>query len=136
MSKAIPTIQRYMTTSPHTIGDDQPMSVAHRLMREHHIRHLPVLQQGKVVGLISDRDLHLIETLKDVDPRQVEVGEAMSQDPYVVSPEAALDEVVRTMADKKYGSAIVVQNGKVVGIFTTVDACHAFADLLNTRLLK
>ncbi len=136
MSKAMPTIQKYMTTSPHTIGDDQPMSVAHRSMREHRIRHLPVLHDGKIVGLVSDRDLHLIETLQDVDPRQVEVSEAMTQDPYVVPPDAPLDQVVATMAEKKYGSAIVVQNGKVVGIFTTVDACRAFADLLTTRLLK
>jgi len=136
MTKAIPAVQKYMTTSPHTIGEDQPMSVAHRMLREHHIRHLPVLRDAKVVGLVSDRDLHLVETLKDVDPRQVSVGEAMSQDPYVVSPDAALDEVVSTMAEKKYGSAVVVQHQKVVGIFTTVDACRAFAELLHTRLAK
>ncbi|MGC4086843.1 MAG: CBS domain-containing protein [Polyangiaceae bacterium] len=136
MSKPIPTIQKYMTSSPHTIGREQPMSVAHRLMREHKIRHLPVLHEGKVVGLLSDRDLNLIETLKDVDPRQVEVGEAMSQAPYVVSPDAQLDEVMLTMAENKYGSAIVAHNDKVVGIFTTVDVCRAFAELLHTRLAK
>jgi len=134
MSKAIPSVQKYMTTSPHTIGDDQPMSVAHRLMREHRIRHLPVLRGSKIVGLVSDRDLNMVETLKDVDPQTVLVGEAMTQDPYQVSPDAALDEVVSTMAESKYGSAIVTQNGKVVGIFTTVDACRAFSDLLHTRL--
>ncbi|HYQ02632.1 MAG TPA: CBS domain-containing protein [Polyangiaceae bacterium] len=134
MSKAIPSVQKYMTTSPHTIGEDQPMSVAHRLMREHRIRHLPVLRGSKIVGLVSDRDLNMVETLKDVDPQTVRVGEAMTQDPYQVSPDAALDEVVSSMAENKYGSAIVTQNGKVVGIFTTVDACRAFSDLLHTRL--
>jgi acetoin utilization protein AcuB len=134
MSKAIPSIQKYMTTSPHTVGEDQPMSVAHRLMREHRIRHLPVLRGSKIVGIVSDRDLNMVETLKDVDPQTVRVGEAMTQDPYQVSPDAALDEVVSTMAESKYGSAIVTQNGKVVGIFTTVDACRAFSDLLHTRL--
>jgi acetoin utilization protein AcuB len=134
MSKAIPSVQKYMTTSPHTIGDDQPMSVAHRMMREHNIRHLPVLHGAKIVGMVSDRDLNMVETLKDVDPRKVLVSEAMSQDPYLVSPDAALDEVVSTMAQSKYGSAVVTQHDKVVGIFTTVDACRAFSDLLNTRL--
>ena len=136
MSKPIPTVQKYMTTSPHTIGDDQPMAVAHRMMREHHVRHLPVLRGSKIVGLVSDRDLNMVETLVDVDPRKVLVSEAMSQDPYVVSPEASLDEVVSTMAEKKYGSAVIAQHDKVVGIFTTVDACRAFADLLQTRLAK
>jgi len=134
MSKSIPSILKYMTTSPHTIGDDQPMSVAHRMMREHKIRHLPVLHGAKIVGLVSDRDLNMVETLKDVDPRKVLVSEAMSQDPYLVSPEAALDEVVATMAQGKLGSAVVTQHDKVVGIFTTVDACRAFSDLLQTRL--
>jgi acetoin utilization protein AcuB len=136
MTKPIPTIQKYMTTCPHTIGDDQPMALAHRMMREHHIRHLPVLRDAKVVGLVSDRDLHLVESLKDVDPKTVLVSEAMTQEPYVVAPDAALDEVVSTMAEMKYGSAVVTQHSKVVGIFTTVDACLAFAELLHTRLAK
>jgi acetoin utilization protein AcuB len=134
MTKSIPHIKKYMTSDVQTIGDEQPMAVAHRLMREQHIRHLPVLHQGKLVGILSDRDLHLIETLRDVDPDKVAVSEAMTPDPYIVSPEAELDEVVSTMAAKKYGSAIVSDHGKVVGIFTTVDACSAFADLLTTRL--
>jgi acetoin utilization protein AcuB len=136
MSKPIPTIQKFMTTSPHTIGEDQPMVLAHRMMREHQIRHLPVLRGAKIVGVVSDRDLNTVETLKDVDPRNVLVSEAMSQDPYVVSPDAALDEVVATMANNKYGSAVVTQHDKVVGIFTTVDACRAFSELLQTRLAK
>jgi len=110
------------------------MSVAHRMMREHRIRHLPVLRGSKIVGVVSDRDLNMVETLKDVDPQTVLVSEAMSQDPYLVSPDAALDEVVSTMAKSKLGSAVITQHNKVVGIFTTVDACRAFADLLHTRL--
>lgn len=89
-----------------------------------------------MVGLVSDRDLNLVEALKDVDPRHVLVSEAMTIDPYIVSPDALLDEVVSAMAEHKYGSAIVVQHAKVVGIFTTVDVCTAFADLLHTRLAK
>src|SRR4051812_36073261 len=135
MTKSIPHIKKYMTTDVQTIGDDQPMSIAHRLMREQHIRHLPVLHQGKLVGVVTDRDLRLIETLRDVDPTQVAVSEAMTPEPYVVSPEAQLDEVVAMMAAKKYGSAVISDNGKVVGIFTTVDACSAFAELLTTRLV-
>ena len=134
MTKSIPQIKKYMTTDIQTIGDEQPMAVAHRMMREQHIRHLPVLHQGKIVGIVTDRDLHLVETLQDVDPTKISVSEAMTPDPYVVAPNASLDEVVSTMATKKYGSAVVTDHGHVVGIFTTVDACSAFADLLETRL--
>ena len=136
MSKPIPTIQKYMTTAPHTIGKEQPMVLAHRMMREHRIRNLPVLHDAHIVGVISDRDLNLIETLRDVDPKVVTVEDAMTPDPYVVGPDVPLDEVVSTMAEKKFGCAVVVQHNKVVGIFTTVDACRAFAELLHTRLAK
>jgi len=136
MSKPIPTIQKYMTTQPHSIGRDQKMSAAHKMMREHRFRHLPVLTGGRLVGVLSDRDLHLIETLRDVDPDQVPVEDAMTNDPYTVSPDSPLDEVVATMAEHKYGCAVVMQNNKLVGIFTTVDACRAFAELLHARLAK
>ncbi len=134
MSKAIPHVDKYMTPSPHSVGQEQSLAQAHKLMRAHHIRHLPVLHGGKLVGVLSDRDLHLIETLRDVDPETVTVEEAMSPTVYTVSPRAPLDEVVREMAHHKYGCAVIEDNGKLVGVFTTVDAMRAFADLLETRL--
>ncbi len=134
MSKPIPKMQKYMTTTPFTIGQEQSIAKAQEIMKQHSIRHLPVLHAGKVVGLISERDIQLVETLKDVDPNTVLVGDAMSQDPYTVHPDASLDEVVETMAENKYGSAIVIDNDKVVGIFTTIDALITLSDLLHTRL--
>lgn len=134
MTKPIPTIQKYMTTAPHSIGAEQTLAHAHEVLREHKIRHLPVLKGGTLVGMITQRDLALVETLKDVDPKTVLVEDAMSTSLYTVAPDAQLDEVVGEMAEKKYGSAIVVQNHKVVGIFTTVDVCTALADLLQSRL--
>lgn len=134
MSKAIPHIKKYMTTSPHSIGRDQTLAHAHTVMRKYSIRHLPVLEGGVLVGLLSLRDAHLIETLKDVDPNEVKVEEAMSTVVYQVSPEAPLDEVAATMAEHKYGCAVVMQNHHVVGVFTTVDVCRALAELLQGRL--
>jgi acetoin utilization protein AcuB len=136
MSKPIPHISKYMTTTPHTIGVDQTLQTAHKLMRDHHFRHLPVLQGGKLVGMVTERDLALIETLKDVDPTKVTVEDAMTPAPYTVAPDALLDEVVATMAEHRYGSAVVVDNHHVVGVFTTVDALVAFSDLLHSRLAK
>lgn len=136
MSKPIPSIQKYMSTSPHSIGRDQPLSRAHALMREHGIRHLPVLTGGKLVGMLTQRDLHLIESLKNVDPEEVLVEDAMSTTVYAVSTEAPLDEVVSTMAEHKYGSAVVMHNATVVGILTTVDVCKALAALLHGRLAR
>ncbi len=134
MSKPIPTIQKYMTTTPHTVRPDLTIAAADKIMHENRIRHLPVLNGGQLVGLLSQRDIRLIESFKDVDIKTVQVVEAMSQDVFEVSPNASLDEVVLTMAAKKYGSAVVTQNSHVVGIFTAVDALQALAELLQTRL--
>lgn len=133
MTKANPTIQKYMTAMPLTVRPDLPLSAADKLMHDHGIRHLPVLAGGQLVGLVSQRDVRLIETLKDVDPKVVTVEEAMSQDIYEIKPDTSLEEVATNMAEHKYGSAVVVDHGKVVGIFTTVDAMKALVDVLHGR---
>lgn len=134
--KPIPQIQKYMSTSPHTVGSEQMLVKAKELMKRYNIRHLPVLHAGKVVGMVSDRDIALVQSLSSVSLETTAVADAMADDPYVVDPGVALDQVITTMAEKKYGSAVVVQNGHVVGIFTVIDALVAFAELLHTRLGK
>lgn len=124
-------VEKYMTASPHTVGRNQPLSVAHRIMRDHRIRHLPVLDAGKLVGVVSDRDLHLIETLKDVDPDKVKVDEAMSPEPFVVDRRKPLTEVVVEMVERKVGSALVVDEDRVIGVFTVIDALRLLAELLQ-----
>jgi acetoin utilization protein AcuB len=124
-------IENFMTGSVHTIGTKSPLTEAHRLMNNHAIRHLPVLEGGRLVGMLSQRDLHLIETLKDVVPKEVLVEEAMSQDAYTVAPEAPLEDVAREMALHKYGSAVIVRGREVLGIFTTTDALRALDTVLR-----
>ena len=131
MAKAIPQIHEYMTPTPLTIGADQMLSQAHLMMREHGIRHLPVLVGGKLEGIVSDRDLALVEALRDVDPAMVTVEEAMSPIVYAVAPETPLDEIAAHMAEHKLGSAIVLRGGKVVGVFTAVDGLRALAEVLH-----
>lgn len=128
-----PCIDRFMTKTLHTIGHDQTLAVAHRIMHEHALRHLPVLDAGKLVGILSLRDLHFIETLKDIDQAQVQVNEAMTQDVFTVGPRSSVRKVVAEMAEHKYGSAVVVDRGHVVGIFTTVDALKALSSFLDEQ---
>ena len=132
--KAIPSISKYMTTLPHTIGADQSLAKAGKMMSELRVRHLPVLDGGKLVGVVSDRDLRLVESFKDVDPNEIHVEEAYSPDPYIASPTSSLADVCAEMAAHKYGCALVCDNHKLVGIFTWVDALNAFNELLSTRL--
>jgi acetoin utilization protein AcuB len=122
-------ISNYMTRSPHTVAIDRTLAEAHSLMRQFRIRHLPVLEGGKLVGIVSERDLHLVETLRDVNPAEVTVEEAMSQEVFVTEPGASLARVARVMASRKLGSAVVVHHGEVLGIFSTVDALRALSEI-------
>ena len=132
--KAIPNVSKYMTTLPHTIGVEQNLSKAEKMMAEYKVRHLPVMSAGKLVGILSDRDLRLIESFQDVDPEKVTVEEAFTPDPFIISPTSNLTDVCSEMASNKMGCALVCDNKELVGIFTWVDALNAFSELLTTRL--
>ena len=132
--KAIPKIQKYMSDNPQTINADLSLIQAKKMFADLHIRHLPVLQNGKIVGLLSDRDVALMLSFQGVNPESTTVQDAMTEKPYLTNPDASLDAVALEMAEKRYGSAIVVDNHKVVGIFTAVDGLRALSDLLHTRL--
>jgi acetoin utilization protein AcuB len=128
--KQMPTIQKYMSSMPHTIGAKIPIKTAQSMMREYGIRHLPVQEGGKLVGVLTDRDVKLASAFADA--HQLTVDEVMSQDPYAVVPDAPLNRVLEEMAERKYGCAVIQQNnGKVVGIFTAIDAIKVLVDTLD-----
>jgi acetoin utilization protein AcuB len=125
----VTTVGAYMTRGPHTIGVEQSLRAARKLMGELHIRHLPVLHGGDLVGVLSDREVESFEALPGSS--QLTVEEAMVPDAYVTSSDAPLGGVAEEMARRRVGSAIVVEGGAVVGVFTAVDALRALADALR-----
>ena len=121
-----------MTAQPHTIGEEQTLANARDRMRHWGVRHLPVLRGGHLVGVVSSRDIALVESLTGVDVEQVTVDDAMTEDPWTVTVDARLGDVARTMAERKLGAAIVVDAADtVVGVFTTTDALRALAELAS-----
>lgn len=124
------TVGSWMTRSVVTIGLDDTLAAAHRLMRRHGVRHLPVVDGDRLVGIVSDRDLHIVETLSGVDPDTEVIEEAMTSAPFTVTPETAIADVAEQMADHRYGSAVVLEGGAIVGIFTTIDALRCLAELV------
>ena len=120
-----------MTPGPITIARNRSLTAARHLMLDEGVRHLPVLEGGRVVGLLSERDLLLIESLPGVNPTDVRVDEAMVEDVFTVPPDAPVGAVAETMGARKLGSAIVVEDGQVVGVFTTIDALRALRALLD-----
>jgi acetoin utilization protein AcuB len=100
-------------------------------MTEHGLRHLPVLEHGKLVGILTQRDLYFLETVGNLDPEVERVEEGMSQEVYCVAPEARIEDVAAEMAAHKYGCAVVVEGHKVVGVFTTIDALEVLVQCLQ-----
>jgi acetoin utilization protein AcuB len=131
--KAMPKVMKFMSKDPVTVNAHLTLAQAEKMMHEHRIRHLPVLEGGKLIGIVSDRDLKMVLGFKDVDPNKVTVEEACTYDPITVSPEANLDEVVGMMAEKRIGSVLVVDNNKLVGIYTWVDGLKTMHEILNQR---
>jgi acetoin utilization protein AcuB len=126
-------IRTFMTPAPRTIRPDQTLEEAHAVMRSLRVRHLPVVRAGKLVGVVSQRDLALIESLRDVDPAEVPVEDAMSSEIFAVGPDTPLAVVAAEMARRKLGSAIVTEASRPVGVFTVTDACRALSSLAPSR---
>jgi acetoin utilization protein AcuB len=115
------TLAEVMTTMPHTIHRDQRLSLARDMMRDSDLRHLPVLEGGRLVGLLSRSNLY--RTHENAE----RVGEAMATNLYVVAPGDCVADVARNLAEHELGCAVVVDRGHVVGLFTAVDAIGLLA---------
>jgi acetoin utilization protein AcuB len=131
--KRSPQVIAFMTPFPYSIDVDAPLEEAHKLMREHRFRHLPVTSNDAIVGVLTDRDIKLIlgPDLGSPDERELRVRDAYIDRPCVVPASTPVATVARTMADNRIGSAIVTKNNKLVGIFTVTDACRALAEILE-----
>jgi acetoin utilization protein AcuB len=133
MSKTIARVREFMTTCPETIEADARVSDARARMAELKIRHLPVVRDGQLVGVLSDRDVNLIESLLVDEPPRAEpptVADAMTEIVFTCGPNAHLHAVASEMARDKHGSAVVVAPDhplKVLGVFTTTDALRALS---------
>lgn len=132
MSKAIPPIQKFMTFNPHMVDGAESIKDALTLMNNQNIRHLPVTRENQLYGIISDRDIRLALCLVQADKNLL--CEAICHtDVYSVDPDTPVDVVCEEMAEHHYGCVIIKQNSHIVGIFTTVDACRAVAEISRQK---
>ena len=131
--KRNPQVIAFMTPFPYSIDVDAPLKDAHKLMREHHFRHLPVTRVDAIVGVLTDRDIKLVlgPDFAYPDEEELTVRDAYVERPCVVNASTPVAIVARTMAENHIGSAIVTKNDKLVGIFTVTDACRALAEVLD-----
>lgn len=125
------TIGQWMTRDPVTIPADLSLADAQLRMFDHGIRHLPVIDQGHVVGIVSERDIAMVTGIPGVDKNRVMVTEAMVPHPYIVPTDTPTIEVCSTMLERKLGTAVIMDDGQLLGIFSVIDALAQLVSLLG-----
>lgn len=135
MKNKIPAVGAVMTSFPYFVEADETVLAIEKMMDANDIRHLPVQQDGKLVGVVSERDLHhrIARSASVEAKQQLKARDVMVADPYIVGFSTPLNEVVGAMAQRRIGSAIVVRRGKLAGILSVIDVCRIFAEYLDAR---
>lgn len=133
MARTIPTLLAVMTPFPHWIDVHAGIAEARAMMRQHGVRHLPVSEEGRLLGVVTDRDLKRVQTPEEgAQPDdELSVGDAMVEQAYMVDVSESLDRVLDHMWEHRIGSTLVLRAGRLAGIFTAVDACRLFAERLR-----
>jgi acetoin utilization protein AcuB len=131
----IPLLKTVMTPFPWWVDIDEPLLVARDMMRAHRVRHLPVKDNGKLVSVVTDRDLKFaLDPELGLPPREsMRVRDVCVYTAFIVDIETRLEEVLETMAERKIGSALVTKDENLVGIVTSPDVCRALAKLICER---
>lgn len=132
-----------MTKHPITVAPDATLDEAAGLMKKHHFRRLPVVEDGKLVGFFSDRDVMRVSpspatTLSRYEIRslldKIKVREIMQKKVFTVSEEATIEEAALIMYNEKVGGLPVVSSvGAVVGIITETDIFKTFVDVMGLQ---
>ncbi len=137
-------VKTRMTANPYTVTPDTSVTDAYALLRKHNIRRLPVVEKGKLVGIVTDRELQKVSPSTATSLSIVEVNyllsktkvkDAMSRAPLItIGEDSLLEEAAVLMQDNKIGALPVVnRGGKLVGIITETNIFDAFTDLMGIR---
>ncbi len=127
-------VEEFTTPDPVTVAEATPIEELRALMAEHGVRHLPVLRDGEVVGVISERDVRLVQGLSLDEQLQIRAQDLMADDLFVVHASTLLDEVAMEMVSRRVGSAIVRdEDGDFLGIFTLTDALNALVEVVRNE---
>jgi acetoin utilization protein AcuB len=122
-------VKKFMTSNPVTISPDENVNNAFHILLEHRFRQAPVVEDGKLIGIVTDRDLRtaLFQTYVESD---LTVGDVMRAGPVTISKDANIKEAGRIMCECKFNALPVVSTtGDLVGIITTTDILRGLLKL-------
>ncbi len=135
--KHMPNMVSVMTPFPHFIAPNATLADANDMMEKFNIHHLPVVDEGDIIGMLSMRDMlkaiHLGESLRN--QHDILVSDLIHHRPYMVDVSDPLPNVLHAMSDNHIGSVIVLKDGDLAGVFTTNDALRLYAAALEDAFL-
>lgn len=123
------SVRDVMSTDLVTVGPGDSARRAYEVMRDRRIRHLPVMEGGRLAGILSDRDLRPI--LLSPGLAGATVAELMSEQPTTIAPGAPVEDAASLLVVRKIGCLPVVQDGRLVGIVTETDLLAVLVELLG-----
>ncbi|MCC6917341.1 CBS domain-containing protein [Nitrosomonas sp.] len=125
-------IQEFTTPFPVTAREDSSIEELQALIKNLKVRHIPVISDGKIVGIISDRDLRIVSALNAREKFLVSASDLMTPDPVTFQGNTSIEDVIQQMAEKKIGSVLVSDaSGNLQGIFTVTDALGILVEILR-----
>lgn len=127
-------VKERMNPRPITIYPGASLAEARALLDRHRIRHLPVVEEGKLVGIITDRDIRSAASVASLE--QITVGDAMTRNVITITPETPVQEAAKLMVSHRIGGLPVLKGGEVVGIITETDLLKAFVELVEQATLE
>lgn len=129
----LPTVEEFTNLDPFTASVNARLDELTMIMKEKGIRQLPLTNNGAIVGIVSERDLRVVENLTQVEKGFVRACDIMVRAPVTVSADTSLEEVAFEMSQRKIGSVLVTdENGNYLGIFTATDALNALVELARS----
>lgn len=131
----MPAVSALMRPFPYFAEPDTSVAQIINMMDEHQIRHLPIKQDNRIVGIVSERDLRWLGNPKLDLPitHEIPVCHIMTYNPYVAEIDTPLPVAIDEITRQKIGAAIVVRSGKLAGIVTTIDICQALSEVLKAE---
>ena len=122
-------IKNFMTQNPVILSPEEDIKVAFNLLSDKHVRQAPVLEDGTLIGIVTDRDLRMA-IVQDLKTPNLTVSNVMTPNPKTVSEDEPLQSAANIIAENKFNALPVVSpDGRLVGIITTTDI---LLGLLNT----
>ena len=141
MADPQPLVRDFMTPDPTTLGPDEALLQAVLTVRSLSIRHIPIVENGELVGLLTDRDLgraspSILGRTSPEEYNQVfqqnNIRRIMVKHPVTVAPDSLLGDAVALLHDNKWGCVPVAEDGKLVGILTMTDVLRYTLTTLET----